>query len=61
MKNVEFKELYNFSLRVNFKRVQILKIFQNPSIFTFLNKTNLKFTFQKEPCVHFHFLQWLKS
>jgi len=41
MKNAEFKEFYNFSLRVNFKRVQILKIFQNPSIFTFLNKTNL--------------------
>jgi hypothetical protein len=48
-KSVEFKKIYNFALRVSFKGVRFLKPFQNPTNYQILNKTYLKFTFQKKP------------
>jgi hypothetical protein len=48
-KSVEFKEIYNFALRVSFKRVRVLKLFQNPTNYQISHKTYLKFTFQLKP------------
>jgi hypothetical protein len=38
-KNVEFKKNYNFALRVSFKRVRVLKLFQNPTNYQISHKT----------------------
>jgi hypothetical protein len=48
-KSVDFKKNYNFALRVSFKRVRVLELFQNPTNYPISNKTYLKFTFQLKP------------
>jgi hypothetical protein len=49
IKSVGIKENYNFALRISFKGVRVLKLFQNPTNYAISNKTYLKFTFQMKP------------
>jgi hypothetical protein len=48
-KSVEFKKIYNFALRVSFKRVRVLKLIQNLTNYQISHKTYLKFTFELKP------------
>jgi hypothetical protein len=49
IKSVGFKKNYNFALRISFKGVRVLKLFQNPTNYAISNKTYLNFTFQMKP------------
>jgi hypothetical protein len=49
IKTIELKKNYNFALRVCFKGVKVLKLFQNPTNYAIANKTYLNFTFQMKP------------
>jgi hypothetical protein len=48
-KSVEFKKIYNFAFRVSFKRIRVLKLFQNLTNYQISHKTYLKLTFQLKP------------
>jgi hypothetical protein len=49
IKSVGLKKNYNFALRISFKGVRVLKLFQNPTNYAISNKTYLNFTFQMKP------------
>jgi hypothetical protein len=49
IKSVGLKRNYNFALRISFKGVRVLKLFQNPTNFAISNKTYLNFTCQMKP------------
>jgi hypothetical protein len=46
IKSVGLEKDYNFALRISFKGVRVLKLFQNPTNYAISNKTYLNFTFQ---------------
>jgi hypothetical protein len=49
IKSVGLEKNYNFALRISFKGVRVLELFQNPTNYAISNKTYLTFTFQMKP------------
>jgi hypothetical protein len=49
IKSVGLKKNYNFALRISFKGVRVLKLFQNLTNYAISNKTYLNFPFQMKP------------
>jgi hypothetical protein len=48
IKSVGPKKNYNFGLRINFKGVRVLKLFQNPTNYAISNETYLNFHISNE-------------